>query len=112
MLGADHPDTAGSLNNLGNLYLAQGRYDEEPLFEEALSICRRVLGADHPDRGISLNNLAGLYRAQGRYAEAAPLYKRAVEIMERVLGAKHPNTKVTRGNYEVLLAEIKEEGAE
>ena len=113
LLGADHPDTALSLNNLAGLYYAQRRYeDAEPLFEEALSITRSVLGEDHPDTGQSLNNLAELYRSQGRYAEAAPLYKEAVEIMERVLGAEHPNTKMMRENYEVLLAEMKEEGAE
>ena len=93
------------------MYRSQGRYDDaEPLFEEALSIHRRVLGADHPDTAISLNDLASLYRAQGRYVEAAPMYKEAVEIVERVLGAEHPNTKITHENYEVLLAEMKEKG--
>ena len=78
------------------------------MFDEALSIRRRLLGADHPDTARSLNNLAGLYRAQGRYAEAAPMLMEAVEIMERVLGAEHPNTKIMRKNYEALLAEMKE----
>ena len=82
------------------------------MFEEALSISRRVLGADHPETATSQNNLAVLYRAQGRYAEAAPLYKEAVEIMERLLGAEHPNTKIIFENFEVLLAEMKEEGVE
>ena len=49
--------------------------DAEPLYEEALSIRRRVLGVDHPDTADSLNNLAGLYHAQGRYDEAEPLYE-------------------------------------
>lgn len=111
VLGADHPDTAVSLNNLAELYRDQGRYsDAELLFEEALAFHRNVVGADHPDTASSLNNLVGLYYTQGRYAEAAPMYKDAVEIMERVLGAEHPNTKVVRENYEVLLAEMKEEG--
>ena len=78
------------------------------MFEDALSIRRRVLGADHPDTAVSLNNLAALYRAQERYSEAAPLLKEAAEIMERVLGAEHPHTKIVRGNYERLLAEMKE----
>ena len=59
-----------------------------PLYDEALSIRRRVLGADHPDTATSPNNLAALYYAQGRYAEAEPLFNEAVEIMERVLGAE------------------------
>ena len=40
------------------------------------------------------------------------MFKEAVEIIERVLGAAHPYTKIVRGNYKVLLAEMKEEGAE
>ena len=111
--GGDHPNTVTNLNNLAGLYHAQGRYeDAEPLYDETLSIRRRVLGDDHPDTAGSLNNLAALYYAQGRYDEAAPRLKEAVEIMEQVLGAEHPNTKVVRGNYEVLLAEKKEKGAE
>ena len=69
-----------------------GISDAEPLYEEALSIRRRVLGADHPDTADSLNNLAGLYHAQGRYDEAEPLYDEALSITRRVLGADHPNT--------------------
>src|SRR5260221_8799668 len=43
------PDTAASLNNLGQLYLAQGRYEEaEPLLQRALIICEQVLEPEHP----------------------------------------------------------------
>ena len=108
MLGADI--IRRKLNNPSQLDRKGAYEDAEPLYEEALSISRRVLGADHPDTATSLNNLAGLYRAQGRYAEAAPMLKEAVEIMERVLGAEHPNTKIMRKNYEALLAEMKESG--
>ena len=100
---------ATALNNLAMIYHDTGRYsDAEPLYDQALSITRRVLGTDHLDTAVSLNNLAGLYYEQGRYAKTAPLYMEAVEIMERVVGAEHPNTKMMRGNYEVLLAEMEE----
>ena len=82
------------------------------MFDEALSISHLVLGVDHPNTAVSLNNLALMRGIQGRYTEAAPLLKEAVEIMERVLGEEHPNTKIMRENYEKLLAEMKEEGAE
>ena len=91
-LGPDHPDVAGSLNNLAELYNEQGRYAEaEPLYKRALAIRERALGPDHPDVAQALNNLAGLYENQGRYAEAEPLYKRALAIRERVLGPDHPD---------------------
>jgi tetratricopeptide (TPR) repeat protein len=90
-----HDDPAAAeptlLNNLADLYRAQGRYaDAEPLYKRSLAIREKALGADHPDVATSLNNLANLYRAQGRYADAEPLYKRALAIRERVLGPDHP----------------------
>ena len=61
MLGADHPDTAQSLNNLAALYYAQGRYSEAaPLFKEAVEIMERVLGAEHPNTKIVRENYEGL----------------------------------------------------
>jgi tetratricopeptide (TPR) repeat protein len=78
LLGAKHPDTASSLNNLAVLYKSQGKYAEaEPLYERALEIRERVLGAEHPDTTTSLNNLAVLYKSQGKYREAEPLFERA-----------------------------------
>ena len=95
-LGPDHPDVAVALNNLADLYQAQGRYaDAEPLYKRALAIREKTLGPDHPDVAISLNNLAELYRAQGRYADAEPLYKRALAIREKTLGPDHPDVAVS-----------------
>ncbi len=67
MLGADHPDTLTSRNNLAGAYQAAGRLGEAiPLFEQTLADRERVLGADHPDTLTSRNNLAGAYQAAGR----------------------------------------------
>ena len=42
-LGPDHPDVAVSLNNLGELYRAQGRYAQaEPLYKRSLAIWEKV----------------------------------------------------------------------
>ena len=39
-----------SLNNLADLYQAQGRYaDAEPLYKRSLAIGEKALGPDHPD---------------------------------------------------------------
>ncbi|MEM9667087.1 MAG: tetratricopeptide repeat protein, partial [Bacteroidota bacterium] len=86
-LGAKHPSTAGSLNNLAHLYQSQGRYAEaEPLYKQALAVREQVLGEEHPSTATSLNNLAHLYQSQGRYAEAESLYKQALAVREQVLG--------------------------
>ena len=82
-LGADHPDTAASLNDLAGLYYAQGRYSEaEPLLKRSLAIRESQLGTDHPHTAQGLNNLAALYESQGRYSEAEPLLKRSLAIRE------------------------------
>ena len=48
------PMSATSLNNLAELYQAQGRYAEaEPLYKRALAIREKALGPDHPDVGTS-----------------------------------------------------------
>ena len=58
VLGADHPDTLGSRNNLAGAYRAAGRLEQAiPLFERTLADSERVLGADHPDTLTSRNNL-------------------------------------------------------
>ena len=89
-LGPDHPDVAGILNSLGNLYYHQDRYAEaEPFYIRALAIREKALGPDDLDLAWSLNNLAYNYYYQDQYAEAEPLYKRALEIRERALGPDH-----------------------
>jgi tetratricopeptide (TPR) repeat protein len=51
VLGAAHPDTATSLNNLGMLLQAMGDLaGARPYYERALGIRERVLGAAHPIR--------------------------------------------------------------
>jgi len=102
-LGAEHPDTLRSVNNLAVIYVAQGRYGEaEPLCRRALALSERVLGAEHPATLVGVNNLAELYRTQGRYGEAEPLYRRALEASERVLGAEHPDTLISVNNLAAL----------
>ena len=92
-----------SLNNLAELYRAQGRYvDAEPLIKRSLAIYEKVLGHDHPDVGLSLNNLAALYNDQRRYADAEPLLKRALAIREKALGPNHPDVGVSLNNLAVL----------
>jgi tetratricopeptide (TPR) repeat protein/nucleoside phosphorylase len=105
-LGAIHPDTAESLNNLALLYRAQGRYSEaEPLYQRAIQICEQQFGTTHPQTVTSLNNLAALYHAQGRYSEAESLYQHALQICEQQFGAIHPVTAQGLNNLAHLYIE-------
>jgi tetratricopeptide (TPR) repeat protein len=102
-LGAEHPYTAHSLNNLAMLYYNQGKYAEaELLYMRALQTYEQHLGIEHPDIARSLNNLALLYDSQGKYAEAESLYVRALSIYERQLGAEHPDTAQSLNNLAML----------
>jgi len=104
VLGADHPDTALSLNNLGTLLYMQGAYAEAwPYYERALTIYEKVLGAEHPDTASSLNNVGALLDAIGAYVEARPYYERALAINEKVLGPEHPATATSLNNLGYLL---------
>ena len=103
MLGKEHQNTLGGVNNLAGLYYDQGRYDEaEPLYKRALEAQIRVLGEAHADTLTSINGLAVLYKAQGRGAQAERLLKRAQEASERTLGKEHPNTLIGINNLALL----------
>ncbi len=82
--GPQDPRLATSLNNLGFLYQAQGRYAEaEPLYQRALAIKEKALGPEHPSVATSLENYAALLRNTGRTTEAAKMKARAKAIRAR-----------------------------
>ena len=84
VLGADHPFTLATRNNLAVVYQAAGRTAEAIiLHEQNLAARERVLGADHPDSLQTRMNLAIVYQAAGRTAEAITLLQQ--------LGDKNPD---------------------
>nr|VFJ50282.1 MAG: Tetratricopeptide repeat-containing protein [Candidatus Kentron sp. DK] len=102
-LGAEHPNTLDSRNNLADLYRVQGHYREaEPLYRRTLETQEKLLGPEHPQTLISRNNLAALYYAQGRYGEALSLFQRALLAQEKVLGPEHPDTLISLNNLSLL----------
>ncbi len=108
-LGSEHPFTLNSVNNLAELYQAQGRYgDAEPLLQRALAAREKMLGPAHPDTLTSVNNLAGLYYAQGRYGDAEPLLQQALAASEKGLGSEHPFTLMVQLNYTTTLVNLKQ----
>lgn len=92
VLGADHPSTLSSMNNLASTYWNQGRWEEaEELQVQVMETSKKKLGADHPDALRSMNILAIIWKAQGRATEAIGLVSECVRLSERVLGASHPH---------------------
>jgi tetratricopeptide (TPR) repeat protein len=63
VLGADHPDTALSLNNLATFHANQGQFAQAlPLLERAITIWQRRLGLQHPTTVQAQQSLAAMCR--------------------------------------------------
>lgn len=67
VLGAEHPDTANSLNNLALLYETQGQYDLAlPMYAQALTIFQTALGEEHPNtKTVAKNYQRALQASRG-----------------------------------------------
>ncbi|MFI5453933.1 MAG: tetratricopeptide repeat protein [Isosphaerales bacterium] len=99
VLGPDHPDTLGSVNNLALAYLDTGRLaDALPLFEDALKRCQAKLGPDHSLTLITMGNLAHAYVNAGRLADALPLHEETLKRLEAQLGPDHIHTLTALNN--------------
>jgi tetratricopeptide (TPR) repeat protein/transcriptional regulator with XRE-family HTH domain len=102
--GAEHVETAASLDNLGELLHEQGDLAAaRDMHERALAVRERMLGPDHSDTAVGLNNLAMVLRDQGDVAAARPLLERALAIRERALGPDHPDTAFNLSSLGILL---------
>jgi tetratricopeptide (TPR) repeat protein len=104
VLGLDHPDTARSHNNLGDLLNAQGHPGRAlPCYERALAIRKKAFGLNHADTAESLNNIGYQLQAKGDFAGARSYYDQALSIRETVLGRDHPATALSLNNIGYLL---------
>lgn len=85
------PILATTLNDLGEIYLAQGKYSEaEPVLKRALVIREKMDGQNDPDVAQTLQNLASVYLSRGNDYEAERLYRRALPIREECCEAFPP----------------------
>jgi tetratricopeptide (TPR) repeat protein len=67
MLGADHPDTATSYNNVASNLDDQGKYEEaEPLYRRALEIFKATLPPTHPHIETVQTSLQQLHAKMGQ----------------------------------------------
>jgi tetratricopeptide (TPR) repeat protein len=103
-LGADHPDTAATLDHLGLVLHDQGDLTAaQSAHERALRIRERRQGRDHPDTGRSLNNLARVLRDLGELDQARALLERALVVFEACYGTNHRDTTWTMHNLGLVL---------
>ncbi|MFE2251666.1 tetratricopeptide repeat protein, partial [Streptomyces lavendulae] len=98
-LGADHPDTLATRNNLAAWQGEAGdAAGAAQAFADLLADQIRVLGADHPDTLTTRNNLAAWQGEAGDMAGAAQAFADLLADRIRVLGADHPPTLIARNN--------------
>jgi tetratricopeptide (TPR) repeat protein/tRNA A-37 threonylcarbamoyl transferase component Bud32 len=92
-LGADHPDTLSSMNDLAGALLIAGKFDHAlPLFEEALVLKKSRMGTTDPATLKSMGNLASALRAAGKLDRAMPLFEETFRLMKAHLGPDHFDT--------------------
>lgn len=94
ILGDEHPDTIGAMNNLAATLGDQGELDEAvKMMKEVLKKQRRILGDEHPDTILAINNLAATLRDKGELDEAVKMMKEVLEKWRQILGDEHLYTK-------------------
>jgi len=85
--GDNHTSVAECYGNIGNVYRAQGNYDEALVQHQTdLEIKIRVLGCEDGNVATSYNNIGNVYFAQGDYESALLQFHKSLEIRIRVLG--------------------------
>ena len=95
--GADNPDVALSLANLGLAFVRMDRAIEAlPVVERSLGIMEKTLGPEHPRAAFVLSNYAELLNELGRFAFAQEIARRALAIFERECGANELLTTYPR----------------
>jgi tetratricopeptide (TPR) repeat protein len=105
VLGAEHPGTLMTANNLAASLAYQGKYvDAERIQREVLGVQKRVLGAEHPDTLYTATNLASSLSGQGKHADAERIQREVLEVQKRVLGAEHPDTLMSASNLAASLS--------
>ena len=92
VLGENHPDYLGSLNNLASSYSLLGDYQKGlEIFLKIADIQKETLGDKHPDYLTVLNNLALSYSDIGDYQKGLELNLKVAELRKVVLGENHPD---------------------
>jgi len=97
LYGTEHPNTASTYNNIGEVYHTQGDYPKALEYHfKALKIDEKVFGTNHPNTARDYNNIGTVYYKSKEYDKALEYLNKALEIFETKLGPNHPNTKETQ----------------
>lgn len=105
--GADHPELARALNDLGFLRQRVGnRVEALALFEAALAMHQRLAPGDDPNVSITLSNIALCLSALGRGEEALPRMEEALAMSVRLHGEDSAAAAFAESNLGVCLQNL------
>jgi eukaryotic-like serine/threonine-protein kinase len=104
--GAESPEIAASLNDLGLALFEEGNLAEaENAYQEALSIRRRLFGSENADLAVSLNGLAVVYRHQRKLPESESLTREAIGIRRKLFGNESLEVSDSLHNLSIVLGD-------
>jgi tetratricopeptide (TPR) repeat protein len=104
--GKKDPMLAMSLNNLGNLYCAEGKYkDAQPLLDESVTVLKGLLGPNNTNVATALNNLANCESGVGNAKGAEVHYRSALAINQKSTDPKRSLVASLNGLTNVLIAQ-------
>ena len=108
-LGADDPQTATILHQLGMLEHARGQFAAGERFaRRSADIRLKTVGPDHPELAADLAMIAALLDGQGKHEEAESMRRRAAAIVNHWFGSddsvpdRRPATGVPAAEVEKL----------
>ncbi len=103
LYGAEHPNVADGLINLGAVQFQWGRYGEaESRYREALGIIEAYYGTDHPETASALTMLGRALNYQGKTQEALGHLEQALKTQVNLYGPIHPSVASTRNDIGII----------
>lgn len=95
-LGAEHPETMHTLNNLSVVSDHQRKFTAAEDFKrQVIAISTKLLGPEHAETLHQSSQLAAILSSQQRHQEAMNIERDILAIQDRLLGRKHPDTLST-----------------
>lgn len=105
--GAEHPDVAVDVSNLGGVLKDLGDFaGARACYERALKINEVADGPDHPSVAGAVNNLGSVLRSLGDLAGARACFERALKIDEATYGPDNSTVANRLNNLGLVLREL------
>ena len=94
-------------NNLGTIYLKQGKVDEaEEYFLKSAEGFKQLFGTMSPDYASTMNNLAAVHKHRNDLGEALDLYMKVLDMDGVLYGVNHPRYATSLNNVALLYLQL------